>query len=136
MSDRGTALDRAMEAFNAHNVDGYLEIYDAGARFYGYGPSPLDLAGARAFYGMVFSAFPDARLAIEARIEQDDTIAARYVVRGTHQGGFLGVAASGKPVELTGQTFLKFAGDKVVERWQAADFLGLMVQMGVAPQTS
>lgn len=136
MSDRIDRLGRAVEAFNAKNLDGYFDLYEPGAKFYGYGPAPLDVNGARAFYTTVFSAFPDAQLTLEASIENGDLIAARYVMRGTHQSGFLGVGASGKPVELTGQTFLRFAGGRVVERWQAADLLGLMVQMGAPPQTT
>jgi hypothetical protein len=31
---------------------------------------------------------------------------------------------------LPGITMMRFSGDRVVERWSSADFLGLMIQLG------
>jgi predicted ester cyclase len=45
----------------------------------------------------------------------------------------VGVPATGRSIVLTGQSIFRFSGSKVVERWQAADMLGLLVQLGVVP---
>jgi len=48
----------------------------------------------------------------------------------------MGVAATGRPYVLEGMTLLRFRGDRVVERWSSADFLGLMVQLGAVPASA
>jgi len=52
---------------------------------------------------------------------------------GIHRGPFLGVPATGRPYSLGGITMMRFAGDRVIERWSSADMLGLLVQVGAIP---
>ena len=52
---------------------------------------------------------------------------------GTHLGPFMGIPATGKPVELTGMTIERIAGGKRLEGWGVPDMLGLMRQLGVGP---
>lgn len=49
---------------------------------------------------------------------------------GTHVGEFMGVPATGTAISLPGITILRFAGDRVTERWSQADML---VQLGAVP---
>ena len=42
--------------------------------------------------------------------------------------------ATGREIVLEGQTILRFDRERVVERWQAADMLGLMAQLGALPE--
>jgi predicted ester cyclase len=42
----------------------------------------------------------------------------------------MGVPATGREVELNGMTILAFRDGRVIERWAAADMLGLLVQLG------
>ncbi len=57
----------------------------------------------------------------------------RWILKGTHKGEWQGVAATGKPVELTGVTTLRLAGGKVVETWAHWDLLTFLQQVGKAP---
>jgi steroid delta-isomerase-like uncharacterized protein len=45
----------------------------------------------------------------------------------------MGVPPTGKKVTMTGNTILKFAGGKCVERWSNSDTLGMLRQLGVVP---
>ena len=45
-------------------------------------------------------AFPDMQVTIEDTIESGDRLAVRATLRGTHDGEFMGVPASGNRVEL------------------------------------
>lgn len=133
MSDQRAALERAVEAANRADLDAYMSVYDPSVVLHGYAPEPIGFEGAKEFYGALLGALSDVRLVIEDVVEDGDKLAARYTLSGTHTSELLGVKPTGQPVVLIGQSFFRFAGDKVVERWQAADMLGLMVQLGAVP---
>jgi predicted ester cyclase len=48
------------------------------------------------------NAFPDPEGTLEDQTAEDDKVVNRYTWRGTHQGEFLGVAPTGRRVELSG----------------------------------
>jgi predicted ester cyclase len=58
----------------------------------------------------------------------------RFTFRGTHQGEFMGVPATGKVVTVTGIYISRIAGGKVVEDWSSSDMPGVMQQLGAIPQ--
>jgi predicted ester cyclase len=81
-----------------------------------------------------FTAFPDQRYTVEDLIAEGDKVVSCYTFRGTHQGEFLGVPATGKVATWTGILISRFAGGKDVEDWESFDALGLLQQLGAIPQ--
>jgi steroid delta-isomerase-like uncharacterized protein len=75
-------------------------------------------------------AFPDLRIAISEQIAEDDRVATRKTFRGTHNGDFLGVPASGRPVEFEVIDILTFERGKITEHRVILDQLGLLKQLG------
>ena len=63
-----------------------------------------------------WAAFPDSSLTLEDVLAEGGEVAARYVVHGTHQGKFMGIAPTGKQITRTGITILRFRDSKCVER--------------------
>jgi predicted ester cyclase len=63
-------------------------------------------------------------------VADGDFVANSFRLQGTHRGPFLGVAGSGKRIDVEGATILKFAGGKCVERWSQTDVMGIMRQIG------
>lgn len=55
----------------------------------------------------------------------------RWTFRGTHEGQFAGIEATGTRVTLKGINIDRIKGGKFVERWYQSDGLGLMRQLGV-----
>jgi steroid delta-isomerase-like uncharacterized protein len=92
-----------------------------------------DREGVKQFFAVLHTAFPDLRVEIEDEIAGADRVAYRVTFRGTHQGDFLGIPATGKQVAYGAIDILRFAGGKVVEHWGVADTLGLMQQLGAVP---
>jgi predicted ester cyclase len=129
----GQALQRAVDAFNAGDLSTYLRLYDMSCVFHGYGPEDLDLDGARAFYTGVLGAFPDAWLDLDDIVRDGEKACIRFHLTATQQGEFMGVPPTGRPIRLEGQTIMCFRNGRVVERWQSADMLSLMVQLGAVP---
>ena len=77
------------------------------------------------------AAFPDAQVVVEQMIGEADTVAFRFIARGTHQGTFGPFPPTGKEVVLTGMDFVRIAGGKLVELWSSQDTLGWAEQLGL-----
>ena len=95
-----------------------------------------DLDGAQAgvdFITMVLSGFPDVHLHPEHVIAQDELVAVRLTVRGTHQGPFMGVPPTGNEVTVEVMDVYRLAGDKIAEEWAVMNTMGLLQQIGAIP---
>jgi steroid delta-isomerase-like uncharacterized protein len=82
---------------------------------------------------MYREAFPDTHMTVEQQIAEGDFVVTRWRATGTHRGELMGLAPTGKQVEVTGITIDRFEGGKIAESWTNWDTLGLMQQIGAAP---
>ena len=89
--------------------------------------------GAKQFITAMRTAFPDFHYTIEDEIAEADKVTHRWTARGTHEGLFQGIPATGKEVEITGISIYRVAEGKLHEGWTSADLLGLMQQIGAVP---
>ena len=78
-------------------------------------------------------AFPDFQLTIDEISAGDNKVTVEWTFAGTHQGEFMGVAATGKKATNTGIAVMTFAGGKIVKMSVAFDSLNLWRQLGVDP---
>lgn len=124
------AFDRAIAAWNAGDLDAYLQLYDETIRLHGYSPEPMDKATVSGMYRGIFDALDGVSLAVHDVVEHDDKICARFTMSGTHTGLLFGVPATGRIVNQDGITILRFRDGRCVERWSCADTLAVLVQIG------
>jgi steroid delta-isomerase-like uncharacterized protein len=82
---------------------------------------------------MFRNAYPDLHVTVEDVIAEGDKVASRGTWRGTHQGEFMGVPATGKQVAVSYSDIWRVENGKFVENWVQMDLLGLMQQLGVVP---
>ncbi|MGH2947539.1 MAG: ester cyclase [Solirubrobacteraceae bacterium] len=123
-------LDQAITAWNRGDLDDYLTLYDDDVTVHGYSPEPMNKAAVKGFYEGIFAGLPGSQIELVDAFGSGARIAARFVQRGRHDGELMGVPATGREVELNGITILAFRDRRVIERWAAADMLGLLVQIG------
>ena len=106
--------------------------------YIGHDPSePEPIRGPQGFRTQVekyLAGFPDGRLTVEDQFAEGDMVATRWTGRGTHTGEIAGISPTGKEVTVTGLTFSRIEGDKVIEEWNTWDTLGMLVQLGAVPQ--
>ena len=91
-----------------------------------------DTPGAAALVQFLVSwraAFPDLAISIEDLAAAGDRVAARWTLRGTHRGPFLGVPPTGRRVAVMGAEFYRLAAGQIAERWAVLDTLGLLHQL-------
>lgn len=97
-------------------------------------PEPsAGIEGAKATAAMMKNAVPDAKAKIEFQVAEGDKVVTHYKWSGTHQGEFLGIPATGKPISWTITTTFRIADGKIHEAWANYDQWGVMQQLGVVP---
>ena len=82
---------------------------------------------------MMRGGFPDIQWTIEDMITENEKVAARFTMRGTHKGTFFGVPATGKPIVVQAMNFYRLAGDQIIEEHGQPDMFGLLTQIGALP---
>jgi steroid delta-isomerase-like uncharacterized protein len=136
MSEANKALIRRhLEIFNAWNVALVDELLAPDVSFRAAGFT--EVKGREAFRQLIpaiRTAFPDGKFTIETIIAEGDVVAVRWHWRGTHQGAYMGIAATGKQVTETGTSFYRIAEGQITEIWGDEDALGLMQQLGGIPK--
>jgi predicted ester cyclase len=83
---------------------------------------------------MFIAAFPDLSFENVHMVAEGDLVASHNVMRGTHRGDFMGVAATGDPFEVSASDVCRFTDDGLIaEHWGVFDMGSLMRQLGVVP---
>jgi steroid delta-isomerase-like uncharacterized protein len=78
-------------------------------------------------------AFPDGQMTMDDIITEGEYSVIRMTFRGTHEGDFYGVPASGNEVEVTSIGIDRVQDGKITEGWGELNMLGLMQQIGAIP---
>jgi steroid delta-isomerase-like uncharacterized protein len=91
------------------------------------------LKGAKQFASGLREAFPDLDVEVKEQVAEGDKVATLWRARGTHQGNFGGIPATGKSMEINGITMFRVADGKVLESWGFTDMMSMMKQLGVEP---
>jgi steroid delta-isomerase-like uncharacterized protein len=79
------------------------------------GRDTYDLASFRQYVAATYAAFPDLELVLGDMIAEQDKVVVHWTLRGTHRGTCLGIAPTGKRVELRGISIYRIADDRIVE---------------------
>jgi steroid delta-isomerase-like uncharacterized protein len=87
----------------------------------------------RQLFGMMRAAFTDFHVDVHDLLQDGDKVVAHVSFLGKHTGDFLGVPASGNPVDIKAIDILEFRGDQCVAHWGVMDMAGAMAQMGAGP---
>ena len=95
--------------------------------------SPEPLRGPEGYLqllGMLRAAFPDVQWTLEEMVAEGDKVAARFTMRGTHQGPFFGLPSSGRAFTATSMAFYRLDAGKIVEENGMPDMASIMRQIG------
>ncbi|MDQ0955631.1 steroid delta-isomerase-like uncharacterized protein [Streptomyces phaeochromogenes] len=130
-----SVMNRFVEFINTGNEDLAREVISPDAVF--HAPShPEPLRGPDGYMevlGMMRSAFPDVQWTLEETVTEGDTVAARFAMRGTHDGEFFGIPASGNKISVQAMNFYYLADGRIVGERGQPDLLGVMQQIGAVP---
>ena len=122
---------RYQEIYNSNDLDGLSEILAADLLTPKIMPGmPPGLEGAKQVHRTTLIGMPDWHTAIDDLIAEDDKVAARITMTGTHIGDFFGIPATGRRVLFTGIYIVRIAGGKIVEHRGEEDGVSLLQQLG------
>jgi predicted ester cyclase len=79
------------------------------------------------------SAFPDWREEVVDLVAEEDKVVGRFKCSGTHRGEMMGIAPTGRRMEVDEVYFLRVEDGKFVEFWGLEDNLTRMRQLGLLP---
>jgi len=94
--------------------DAYYDVVPLAARFQG-------ISGVKDFYQTITASFPDFQVTVTGEYDTPGCSIREVTIKGTHLGDYLGMPASGNPVEFELAAFYLFgsgenAGKLVCER--------------------
>jgi steroid delta-isomerase-like uncharacterized protein len=97
---------------------------------------PAPAPGAEGFKQVIAqfrAAFPDMAVTIQDEFADGDLVGTRGRFTGTHQGDFMGIPASGMPIDIQYIDLWRVRDGKLAENWVQMDTAGLMQQIGARP---
>ncbi len=98
-----------------------------------------DLVGVDAWLSLMSSlthAFPDRFIQLHELITEGSRVALRLTWTGTHLGDYIGIAPTGRRVEVNGISIYSIRDGRIAEQWIEQDILALHQQLDAAPGTS
>ncbi len=126
-------MRRSFEEWNKGSSDFFMEATTPDYTF--CSPSgnrnPMPREKAVENVEMFWKGFPDISFSIEDIIAEGDMIITKMVVKGTHEGEFMGIPATGRKIEVSGIIISRIENGKFVKEWEEMDNLGLMTQLGM-----
>jgi steroid delta-isomerase-like uncharacterized protein len=74
-------------------------------------------------------AFPDLEVRVDDIVADADKVALRLTLRGTHQGEFQGIPATGRGVRYVSHEFYRVQNSLIAEEWICSDTASLFRQL-------
>lgn len=121
------------EVWNQGSEQAIDRLMAPDAAFHGL---PVPVVGPnefKPFHKSFRNAFPDIHIDIDELVCQGDRVAVKCTVTGTHRGDGLGIAATNRPVTVTGMGMARIENGRIVEAFNTFDFLSLYQQVGLVP---
>jgi predicted ester cyclase len=97
-------------------------------------PLPVKATGSQALkevFEKLHRGFPDLRVTVEDLIAEGDKVVGRNRVTGTHEGEYLGLQPTGKPIAYNEIFIFRFADGRIVETWGVVDVFAQVKQLGM-----
>lgn len=118
------------EGMNKRNLNIFDELLHKDFVNYTF-PDPSGPEGFKGAVNMFLTGFPDMKITLDDILAESITCATRGYFTGTHKGEFMGIPATGKPVNVKFIDMWKLKDGKLHESWVVMDIAGLMQQIGL-----
>ena len=134
--NKALVLRSLNDIYTGGDLDAIPEVF--AADFVGWDPTFPNgqLRGPEGIRGNVergHASFESWRFDVEDVVAEGDRVVTRVVMRGRSKAEFLGMAPTGKEVEVSGITIHRIADGKIAERWGNWNTIGMLQQLGRLP---
>jgi steroid delta-isomerase-like uncharacterized protein len=128
----GEIVRRAYDAWDKDEPDVFDEVYAENVVH-----KNLQIGGVSELKNIMrrwFAAFPDLSHTVHAMLVEDEWVATRFTISGTHKGEWQGIKPTSTKFEFEGMAMERVEDGKIVERWLVEDILGFYQQLGAVLQ--
>jgi steroid delta-isomerase-like uncharacterized protein len=119
------------EVYNEGNVKALDDLTSPKFVSHDRGNPSQDREGVRQIVTSIRAAFPDVKFSADDVFAEGDRVAARFTMRGTHRGEFMGIPPTNKEIIVTGIDIVRFEDGKAAEHWHEWSGMELLQQLGV-----
>jgi len=137
-SEQNKVISRriALEVFSQGRLEVVDEILAPDFKEHSVVPPgiPAGREGVKAIASALRKGFPDLNYRLDLQIAEGEFVAAYLTVSGTHKGEAFGMPATGKHAEWAESHIVKMVDGKITEHWGVTDQLGMLRQLGLAPE--
>ena len=134
MSDPATIAREYLEAWNRRDWETFRGVLHAGYSYTGGDGQTQKGPEAGLAVGQMFAnAFTDGKIELRKISVAGDIAVVEFIARGTHDGDLMGIAPTGRRMELPACTVLEMRDGKILAEREYMDMLHMMQQLGVAP---
>ncbi|MCH7718957.1 MAG: ester cyclase [Chloroflexi bacterium] len=135
MSDPASIAREYLEAFNRRDWDQFKGILASEYSYTGGDGEKLEGPEAGLAVGQMFAtAMSDAKINIQRVHVAGDTAIVEFQASGTHDGDFMGIAATGRKVTMLVVTVLEIKDGKITAEREYMDMAHVMQQIGAMPE--
>jgi len=92
---------------------------------------PVSFEDYKPIAKQIYNTFPKITHTVDDIIVEGNKVVAKILVNTVHAGEFYGIPATGKELEWTAIAIFKLSDGKIKARWEIADVLGIMQQLGM-----
>jgi steroid delta-isomerase-like uncharacterized protein len=92
-----------------------------------------DLGGLQSLLAALLAAFPDLEVEVHDVIAEQNRVATRMTLRGTHLGDFQGVEATGRPIVTPVLGSFRIADGHLAEQWWQSGLLDVLRRLDAIP---
>lgn len=126
-----SVMGKFVEFINTANEEMAADLISEEAIFYApTNPEPLKgTQGYMLILNMMRNSFPDISWKLEEMVAENDSIAARFTMTGTHKGEFFNIPPTGKAFKINVMNFYRFSNGKIIEEFGQPDIFGLLQQL-------
>lgn len=117
---------RKLEMFNDSNFTKDVVMH--------VNPDKQGIDSARAYYSNYLTGFSEITFTIKDVFGSGNKLVKHWNFKGKHTGPFLGIAPTGKKVDIDGVTLVRMEHGKIAEERDFLDNLEFMQQLGLIPR--
>jgi predicted ester cyclase len=126
-------LRRAWAAYDCGDVDGFAACLTDDWREYDSSGDSADLEDERRTMDLHRTGFPDKRTEIHRIVADDDQVACHCTTTATHNGRYLDLEPTGRPVVLHEMLFNRVRDGRLAETWAVVEEPGFYEQLTGRP---
>lgn len=82
----------------------------------------------------LFTSFPDLHYELQDLIAEDNKVVARWTMRGTQYGTFIGIPATNQTIAVTGMDIYIIENNQIVSHWDEINLYSFLSQVDAVPK--